>query len=189
MSKRYEGEPKLNYKKIVAVLVGIVVLIMLVSSIIKIIKGEKEGNLSSGKSYFTMYANNKWGIIDNEGAVVMQPTYEEMIIIPNKEKPIFVRVYDINDETGTYKTKVVNEKNEEILKQDKYDKYEAIDNYDSKQNIWYEDNVLRVGKNGKYGLIDFTGKELLSCDYTEITALKGTTGNFLVRKESFCRTC
>lgn len=103
-----------------------------------------------------------------------------MIIIPNKEKPIFICTYDVNDQAGTYKTKVINEKNEEILRE--YDRYEAIDNYDSKQNIWYEDNVLRVNEGGKYGLVNFNGDALLPCEYDEITALKGVTANLLVKK-------
>lgn len=28
-------------------------------------------------------------------------------------------------------------------------------------------------KDGKYGLVDFKGKELLKCEYDEITTLKG----------------
>ena len=43
---------------------------------------------------------------------------------------------------------------------------------------WYEDNVLRVSKNGKYGIINFEGQEALPCEYDEITALKGVTSNF-----------
>ena len=74
-----------------------------------------------------------------------------------------------------------NEKNEEILKG--YDKVEAIDNYDSKQNIWFEDNLLRVEKNNKYGLIDFDGKVILECEYDSIYALKGVTENIIVQKD------
>ena len=69
-----------------------------------------------------------------------------------------------------------------------FNKLEALDNYDSKQNIWYEDNVLRVSKNGKYGLIDFEGKEVLACDYDEITALKGVKSNIIVKK-AYCSIC
>ena len=104
-----------------------------------------------------------------------------MIQIPNSSKPIFICTYDINDAEGTYKTKAINEKNEEILTG--YDKIEVIDNYDSKQNIWYEDNVLRAGKNGKVGIINFEGQEILPCEYDEITALKGVTANFIVKKD------
>lgn len=103
-----------------------------------------------------------------------------MIAIPDKEKPVFVCIYDVNDEEGTYKTRVLNEKNEEIFTN--YDKVEAIENFDSKQNIWYENNVLRVYKDGKCGLIDCSGNTLLECEYDEITSLKSVKENFLVKQ-------
>ena len=34
--------------------------------------------------------------------------------------------------------------------------------------MWYEQTCLKVKKNGKYGLIDFSGKVLLECEYDEI---------------------
>ena len=106
--------------------------------------------------------------------------YDEMIAIPNNKQAILVCTYDVDDATGEYKTKVINEKNEEILKG--YDKVEAIDNYDSKQNIWFEDNVLRVKKNGKYGLLDFKGNELLKCEYDNVYSLKGVKENIIVEQ-------
>lgn len=178
--KRYDNEAKLNYKKVIGVIVAIAVIIMIIISIINIIKtGNKKIEVKQ-LSYYTSYENGKFGVIDNEGNNIIEPSYNEIISIPNNSKPIFICTYDINDGEGTYKTKAVNEKNEVIL--NGYDKIEALDNYDSKQNIWYEDNVLRVSKNGKYGLINFEGKEVLPCEYDEITALNGVKGNILIKK-------
>lgn len=139
-------------------------------------------HLGSNTSYYTVYFNNKYGVIDNKGKTIIEPTYDEMIAIPNSSKPVFISTYDVNDVDGTYKTKVINEKSEEILKG--YNKVEAIDNFDSKQNIWYEENVLRVLKDGKYGLINLNGDILLPCEYTEIVSLKGVKNNFLVKKDN-----
>ena len=94
-----------------------------------------------------------------------------MIIIPNEEKDVFVCTYDIDEQTGTYKTKAINSKNEEIFTA--YEQVEAIDNIDKNNNLWYEKNILKVSKNGKYGLIDLNGKELLPIEYDEITVLDG----------------
>ena len=105
-----------------------------------------------------------------------------MIAIPNSQKAIFVCVYDVNEQTGEYKTKVINEKEEELFKN--YDKVEVIENFDSKQNIWYEENLLRVVKNGKCGLIDCDGNEILKCEYDDITALKSVKGNLKVKKDN-----
>ena len=181
--RRYNNyaEPKLNMKKVLGAIVAILVVIMVIVSIVNVIKNGKDKNKVKSYSYYTVYENGKFGVINNDGETVITPEYTEIIAIPNKDVPIFVCTYDVNDQEGTYKTKVINQKNEEIFKE--YNKVEAIDNFDSKQNIWYEDNILRVQKDGKYGLIDFEGKEVLPCDYEEIVALKGVTNNLLVKKD------
>ena len=179
--KRYDNEPKLNMKKVFGVIIAFIVLIMIITSIVKILKNNPDENWISTSSYYSSYQNGKWGVIDNNGENVIAATYDEMIVIPNNKKPVFVCTYDVIDSTGEYKTKVLNEKNEEILKG--YDKVEAIDNYDSKQNVWFEDNLLRVKKNDKYGLIDFNGNTVLDCEYDSIYALKGVTENIIVEKE------
>ncbi|MDO5555478.1 MAG: WG repeat-containing protein [Clostridia bacterium] len=178
--KRYDGEPKLNFKKVIGVIIAVAVIIMIIVSIINIVKTSNNKVEVKNYTYYTAYENGKFGIINDEGNIIIEPIYDEIISIPNNSKPIFICTYDVNDETGTYKTKAVNEKNEEILTG--YDQIEAIDNFDSKQNIWYEDNILRVSKNGKYGLIDFTGKEVIPCDYDEITSLKGVKSNIIIKK-------
>ena len=178
--KRYDSEPKLNIKKVIGVVLALLVLVMIIISIVKILKNNPEEDAFRTSSYYPVYTNEKWGVIDNNGDIVIDTTYDEMIVIPNSKMPIFVCTYDVQDGTGEYKTKVLNEKNEEILKG--YDKIEAIDNYDSKQNIWFEDNLLRVKKNDKYGLIDFNGKTVLECEYDSIYSLKGVTENIIVEK-------
>ena len=179
--KRYDrNEPKLNLKKVIGVIIAIAVFVMIIISIINIVKDSEKTVEVKNYTYYTAYENGKFGVINNEGEIVINPEYDEVISIPNSSKPIFICVYDVNDKDGTYKTKAINEKNEEILQG--YEKIEAIDNFDSKQNIWYEDNILRISKNGKYGLIDFEGKEILPCDYDEITALKSIKSNLLIKK-------
>lgn len=179
--RRYDSEPKLNMKKVFGVIIAFIVLIMITTSIVKILKNNPDEDLISTSSYYSAYSNGKWGVIDNTGKTIIDFSYDEMIVVPNSRKSVFVCTYDVQDSTGEYKTKVLNEKNEEILKG--YDKVEAIDNYDSKQNIWFEDNLLRVEKNNKYGLIDFDGKVILECEYDSIYALKGVTENIIVKKD------
>ncbi len=179
--RRYDEKPKLNIKKVLGVIIALAVVIMIIISIVNIVKTSNKKVEIKNYLYYTAYENGKFGVINNYGETVIEPAYDEMIIIPNKSKAIFICVYDVDDINGTYKTKAINEKNEEILTG--YDKIEAIDNSDSKHNIWYEDNVLRVSKDGKYGMIDFEGKELLPCEYSQIKALDGTTNNFIVKKD------
>ena len=177
--KRYETEPKLNYQKVVAVIIAIAVIIMFVL-IIRNIFNEKD-KISQSSEYFVLYSNEKWGVINQLGETVIAPTYREMLVIPDKTRDVFLCTYDINEETGEYKTKAINSKNEEILTG--YDKIEAIDNIDKNENVWYEDNILRVQKDGKYGLIDLNGKELLPTEYDEIIGLNGIENSILIKKD------
>ena len=177
--KRYETEPKLNYQKVIAVIIALAVIVMFVL-IIRNIFNEKE-KISQSSEYFVLYSNEKWGVINQLGETVIAPSYREMLVIPDKTKEVFLCTYDINEETGEYKTKAINSKNEEILTG--YDKIEAIDNIDKNENVWYEDNVLRVQKDGKYGLIDLNGKELLPTEYDEIIGLNGIENSILIKKD------
>ena len=81
---------------------------------------------------------------------------------------------------GTYKTKVFNKKQEELFKD--YDQVDAIDNFDSSQILWYEENVLKVKKDGKYGLINFNGAKILDTEYDDIYSLKGTKNSLIITK-------
>lgn len=179
--KRYD-EPKLNLKKVFGTIITIAVIIMIIITINKILSKEAEKINIEKITYFSAYTNGKWGVINNKGETIINTECNEMITIPNPEKAVFVCIYDVNEETGEYKTKILNEKKETLFTE--YDTVETIENFDSKQNIWYEKNTLRVSKNGKYGLIDLEGKKLLGCEYDSITALKSVEENLLVRKDN-----
>ena len=178
--KRYE-EPKLNLKKVFAVVIAIIVLIMCIFMIKGILDKDEEIGKIESDTYFVVFKDNKWGVINAKGNEIIAPSYQEMIIIPDQKQDIFLCTYDVNYETGEYKTKVLNSKNEEILTG--FEKIEAIQNFDENNNIWYEENVLRVQKEGKYGLINFKGEELLPCEYQEISAIEGIKNAIKVKKD------
>ena len=179
--KRYNDEGKLNYTKVLAVLIAIIVIIMFVIMIKKVTSEKNSTNESyNATNYFAIYSDNKWGIIDSTGNTVIDPMYQEMLIVVDKTRDVFLCTYDINEETGEYKTKVINKKNEEIFTD--YDKVEPLENYDSDGNAWYEQNVLRVEKNEKYGLIDLDGKNITEIKYDEIETLKGVQNSILVKE-------
>ncbi len=165
--RRYE-EPKLNIKKVIAVILAIVVLIMSIFVVKGIFDKSKEEGRITSKSYFAAYKDNKWGVIDETGSYVIDPAYAEMIVVPNSKNDVFICTYDVDYTTGTYKTKALNSKNEEIFTN--YEQIEAIQNMDKNNNAWYEENVLRVKKGEKYGTINLNGTELLPCEYDEIIA-------------------
>lgn len=178
--KRYDDEKKLNIKKVIAVITLLAVIIMFIFAIQKILKNDTGKQITS-TNYFTVYTNKKWGVIDSKGKTIIETTYEEMIIIPDKTKDIFICINEINYENNTYKTKVLNSKNKEIFKE--YDTVEALENYDKNNNLWYESNVLKVKKENQYGLINFNGKLILECNYDEIETLKGAENSIIIKKE------
>ena len=179
--RRYDSEPKLNLKKVFGTIIVFILIIFVIVSFVNILKPESTIKTVISKKYFSINQNNKWGVIDEEGKIVISANFDEMIAIPDKTKDVFIYAYDINEETGEYKTKAINSKKESLFT--KYDGVETIENYDSKQNIWFESEVLRVIKNGKYGLIDLNGKELLPTEYDSITSLQGISGNLLIVKD------
>ena len=75
----------------------------------------------------------------------------------------------------------MDEKGSEIITG--YDSVEAIENYDSSNTMWYESGVLKVKKDGKYGLVDLKGNKLAECEYSSIDALKGTTNSLITKKD------
>lgn len=64
--KRYDDKPKLNYKKLLAVVIAVAVIVMIVISIIKIIQNDTGVKEAFVPSYFTVYDNNKWGVINEK---------------------------------------------------------------------------------------------------------------------------
>lgn len=179
--KRYDSEAKLNYKKVFAVIIAFIVIIIAIIAVKKLFTKAKNAKTLEKTDYFALYSDNKWGIIDSKGEQIINPMYQEMPIIVDKSKDIFLCTYDINEEDGTYKTKVINSKNEEILTN--YDKVEALENYDKFENLWYEENVLKVQKDGKWGLIDLDGKEIAEPIYDNIDTLKGVENSIIVEKD------
>ncbi len=178
--KRCDDEPKLNIKKVIATMVAIVVVIMVVISIKNLLFNmPKTKDVSIIETYFPAYTNEKWGVIDNNGQTVIDMIYDEMVIIPDKNKDLFICTADIDYENETYRTKVVNKNGTEILTN--YQNVQAIENA-NETDIWYENNILKFEQDGKYGLIDFSGKLILNAEYDDIYALEGISKNLIIEK-------
>lgn len=178
--KRYDNEPKLNVKKVIAVIVAVILIIMFAVAIKSLLSSDSSASKLVSTTYFVINVNNKWGVIDNNGKTIIEPIYNEAIIIPNNKKPIFICAYNANYGDGTYETKVLNAKGKEIFTE--YNKVQALENYDENNNVWYENNVLLIEKEGKYGLINFDGKEILSPEYEKIYTLKGIENSLITVK-------
>ena len=177
--KRYTNESKLNYGKILAVIIAFAVIIMFGIAIKRLLSYDIT-KYSAKKEYFALYEEEKWGVINSLGETVIEPAYAEMIIVPDSTQDIFLCVYEVDAEKGVYKTKALNSKNKEIYTE--YEQIEALENYDKNQNVWYEDDVLKVKKDGKYGLINLKGNNILNCEYDDIYTLKGIENSLIIEK-------
>ena len=64
--RRYDNEPKLNMKKVLAFIMAIIVVIMVFVSVKNLLTKEKKNqDVSVQTTYFSVMENNKWGVIDN----------------------------------------------------------------------------------------------------------------------------
>ena len=178
--KRYNDDKKLNLKKVFAVIIALVVIVISIIMIKKVLVKAKNTKPVENVNYYALYQDQKWGILGTNGEIIITPMYQEMPVVVDKTKDVFLFTYDINEEDGTYKTKVVNKENEIIWSN--YDKIEPLENYDSAENVWYEKNVLKVQKDGKWGLINLEGKEISEIIYDEIQTLKGLENSIIVRQ-------
>lgn len=179
--KRYNGEEKLNYKKVFAVIIAFIVIIVSIITIKNILSKANNTNQVNAENYFALYKDEKWGVLGANGEIVIEPSYQEMIIIIDSSKDIFLCTYDINEQDGSYKTKVINKKGEEIFTE--FNKVEALENYDESGNLWYEENTLKYQKDGKWGLIDLDGEIIKPAEYDEIITLKGVKNSLIVEKD------
>ena len=178
--RRYDAEPKLNIKKVIAVIVAIIIIVMFIYFLKGLFSQNRPNTIIKSTSYFPIYQDEKWGVINSNGDMVINPSYEEMVIIPDPKTDIFLCTYDVDYSTGSYKTKAINAKNEEILTQ--YENIEALANKDS-NHLWYEQNVIKVGDGEKFGTINYAGKELLPLEYEEITPILGIEDSLFIKKD------
>lgn len=123
-------------------------------------------------NYFLLKQDDLYGVIDKKGNIIIEPNYTE-IKIPNPEKGIFICYQEEN-------TKILNEKKEEVLTQ--YSNIEPIRLKNIASDLMYEKSVLKYKKDGKYGLIDFYGKEITKPIYDEIDSLSYKEGELLVKQ-------
>ncbi|MBO4292950.1 MAG: WG repeat-containing protein [Clostridia bacterium] len=123
--------------------------------------------------YFVVQDGDNYGVIDKEGQIIIDPKYQS-VVVPNPSKPIFIC------EPSDNKSKVLNEKNEELFTN--YDEVKYIKLKNLASNLVYEKSVLKCKIQGKYGLIDFTGKEILKPTYGSIDALEYKEGELLVEQ-------
>lgn len=173
-------------KKKKLIIIGILILIIIaivVSLIIYFSNRAKyvfDVEYVSNIEYNTVEVDNKYGVIDRKGNIVIEPTYN-VIQIPNPSKPVFICMSNYNTETKEYETKVLNDRKEQVITG--YSNIQAIPANSTADNIPFENTVLRYKKNDKYGLISLDGKEITDAIYDEISSVTYKEGMLLVKQD------
>ena len=163
-------------KKISVFFIAIIILIVGIF----VIKNnlEKKYNIKieeiSNINYYIFKANNLYGVIDENGTVIIDANYDK-IIIPNPSIDLFACYKG-------EKSNILNSKNERIL--DKFDSVEPIKLKNVENTLSYEKSVLKYKKDEKYGLISFNGKTITKNVYDSLENLQPTEGKFLVSQNS-----
>lgn len=180
--RRFNDEFALNSRKVFASIVAIIVFIMVIVSIVNLLNKDKNkvAEMQVPKRYFTILESGKYGVIDGTGRIVIKPIYDEMIIIPNPAKDVFICDYNADYNTETHQTKVLNAANQQLLR--KYEKISPLEN-STNNELWFEDNVLRFEKDGLYGLVNFSGREIVPAEYSNIYTLSGVPKSIVIEKE------
>ena len=172
---------KENKKKIIFfVIISITIIIAIIVHQKLKYNIEYEAEKINKYEYYTLYKDNKMGIIDKQGNILIEPIYDN-VKMPNPSKPVFVCSYDYNNETQEYKTKILNENGQELFKD--IDGVSAISLQGITSNMPYEKKVLRYKENGKYGIINLQGEKITKPIYEEIESIKYKEGYLLVKKD------
>lgn len=170
-------------KKKVIVVLSIIILIIGIISIIKYNKNKLKFNYTieqiSEVNYFLLMQNNKYGVINKNGDIVVDPIYD-VVEIPNASKPVFICKGNYDQNSGEYNIQVFNDKKEPILYQ--YYTVEAIKLNNVESNGNYEKSVLKYKSDNKYGLIDFNGNKITDAIYDSIEGFNYREGILLVKK-------
>ena len=168
-------------KKNVIIFVVILIIILITSMVLGKSNQSKSYSIEeiSNVEYVVFQNDNKYGVIDRKGKILVDAVYDE-IDIPNPMKPVFICKYDYNLEKQEYNIKVLNDKNETILYQ--YFMVDAIKLDWDNSEIPFEKSVLKYKQKGKYGIIDFNGKIVTKAKYDEIKSLDFQEGLLLVKK-------
>ena len=171
-SVKNKSSKRSNNKKVLTKRIVLILIVLLLIAVAVVIIKNRKIKITQDQiaqyNYFLLSENDKIGVIDREGKIVVNPEYE-YIQIPNPEKPIFVCLFDYNSSSQTYSSKVLNDKGEELYTN--YTNVMAIPNNNTSNTWGYETNILTYKENDKLGIITVNGKKVTKPIYDSIETL------------------
>ena len=157
------------------IIIGIIV-IAIISGITVYLVGKNARKYEVEKvnryNYFVLEKDELLGVIDRSGNTVIEAKYDN-VVIPNPEKALYICY-----ERETPKT--LNDKQEELFTN--YQNVNPIRLQNITSDLMYEKSVLTYEQDGKYGLIDFNGKQITKPIYESIEGLPYKEGELLVKQ-------
>ena len=165
-------------KNILLIIISIIILILAATIGLAIIKKINKNKIDyqiesvTEYKYFVMKSNQKFGVIDETGKIIIDASYDK-IEIPNPSKDVFICY---KNEKGI----AINSNNQQLFAE--YNSIEPINLNNIVTDLPYEKTVLKSEKSGQYGLIDFSGNEILSTEYESIEGFTGIEGILQIKK-------
>ena len=159
-------------KNIFKILIVVVIIIAIAVFIYFMLNKNSSTTESIEYNYYKYYSNEKFGVIDKSGNVLIEANYQD-IIIPNPTYPIFFLL-----ENSEIKS-VVNDKNEQIFTE--LEKVSPIPVTGLIGDIPYEKHVLIYEEDGKLGLLNLEGKKLTKANFDSIESLPYKEGELLCK--------
>lgn len=160
----------------IAILLIVILLVLTIIGICVLYNNKiKEYSLTevSDYKYYVLNKGEKYGVIDIHGNVIVEPEFDN-VKIPNPQEAIFAC-------ENKNETIILNDKRERLFTQ--YDEISVILLNGVVSNIPYEKTVLKYKKDGKYGIVNFWGKEITKPVYDEIIGLENKESELLVKKD------
>ena len=164
---------------VVKIVIGCIVILLIIGIISIIALTNNKQTIDIEENYLLLKQDNRYGVIDKNGSIIIEPQYE-MIQIPNPEKPVFVCLFDYNNDTMEYKTKVLNDKMEQIYTT--FSDINAIQIKNNTEKYSYQTQVLKYKENDKYGILSIDGKKITDAKYDEIESVAYKTNVLAVKQ-------
>ena len=173
----------MNKKKIVIALVLVVVALAVIAIVLIMnnVRYSYKLEIVQEHEYFILVHDNKNGVIDKRGNILIQPEYN-VIQIPNPSKPVFICIGELDRENHEYFSKALNDKGEEIFVE--FKNLRAIPIEANISSTPYEKDILTYKNEGKYGLINTSGSKITEPIYDEIKSVNYKEGTFLVKQNN-----
>ena len=161
---------------VIKLIVALIIVMIVFWGILNYLKNRNSEIEQSLKyNYFVLFQNEKMGVIDRDANIIIEPKYDN-IIIPNPDKDIFL--CSNNEEEAIF----LNKNEEKQFSE--FEEVTVIDVIGIITDVPYEKDVLRIKKQDKYGLINYSGNVLVDPIYEEISSLSYKQGEIKVKTDN-----